>query len=146
MNTTDKMTTAYDVAADKLIKAVSESLRDDVKLEKPDWARDIKTGADKERQPEDADWWWTRAASVLRRVYMNGPIGVQRLRTGYGSNKNRGHKPNKFARAGGKIIRSVLMQLDQSGFTDKTKTGRVITSKGRSYMDGIASKLARENV
>jgi len=74
------MATVYDVPADKLIEKVARDLKESVKFERPEWALFVKTGSHKERQPDDENWWWIRAASVLRKIYLNGPIGVERLR------------------------------------------------------------------
>ena len=114
------MATVYDAPADKLIEAVAEDLKGNLKFKQPGWARFVKTGSNKERCPEDRNWWWVRAASVLRKLYINGPVGVSRLRVAYGSRKNRGHKPEKFRKGGGKIIRNILQEFDEVGFTEKT--------------------------
>jgi len=137
------MTTVYDVPAGKLIEAVAIDLKDKVKLPKPEWSTFVKTGAHRERSPENEDWWWIRAAALLRKIYVDGPVGVQRLRVVYGDRENKGHKPEKFRRAGGKIIRTALQELDRVGFTEKVgKEGRKVTSKGKSYIDRIASTVA----
>ncbi|MFH1055433.1 MAG: 30S ribosomal protein S19e [Candidatus Altiarchaeota archaeon] len=136
------MATTYDVPADKLIKETAQDLKENIKLARPEWAQFVKTGASRERMPSDPDWWWVRSASVLRRIYLDGPVGVQRLRTFYGGRKNRGRKPEEFRRASGKVIRTVLKELDSAGLTEAGKGGRKITSKGRSYLDKLASKVA----
>ena len=82
------MTTVYDVPADLLIKRVAEKLKSMVKP--PEWAKYVKTGVHKQRAPEQEDWWYIRLASILRRVYIDGPVGIERLRTYYGGRKRRG--------------------------------------------------------
>jgi len=138
------MTTVYDVPADNLIKETAQDLKENVKLPYPDWAQFVKTGTSRERRPQDPDWWWYRAASILRRVYLDGPVGVQRLRTFYGGRKNRGHKPEEFRRASGKILRTLLKELDASELTESSRTGRKISKKGRAYLDKISSKIAQK--
>lgn len=137
------MATVYDIPSDKLIQQTAQDLKTNVKLEQPEWALYVKTGASREKKPDDPDWWWMRAASILRRVYMEGPVGVQRLRTYYGGKKNRGRRPEEFRRASGKIIRTILKELDDAGLTQAGKGGRKITPKGQSYLDKISSKLAQ---
>ena len=137
------MTSVYDVPAGKLIAAVADDLKQNVKLPKPEWSAFVKTGAHRERSPEDENWWWIRAAALLRKIYVDGPVGVQRLRVVYGDRENKGHKPEKFRRAGGKIIRAILQEFDRIGFTEKVgKEGRKATPKGKSYIDRIASSVA----
>ena len=61
----------------------------------------------------------------------------------YVGKKNRGVRPSRFKRAGGKIIRVCLQDLEKLGFVkiDSEKTGRVLTDKGVSYLDKMASTL-----
>lgn len=136
------MATVYEIPADKLIEAVAKDLKENVKLERPEWATYVKTGTHVERLPENPDWWYVRAASIIRKIYINGPIGVQRLRTAYGGKKNRGYKPEKFMRAGGKNIRTILKEFDTLGYTLKVPGGRKITPTGQSYLDKIANQVA----
>ncbi len=138
------MATVYDVPADKLIARVAEDLKNRIKLKRPNWAIFVKTGSHRERMPENPDWWWIRAASILRKVYVNKAIGVQRLRREYGGRKRRGVKPEKSRRAGGKIIRTILMEFDRIGFTEKVDKGRRITAKGQSYLDKIATNIKND--
>ena len=128
------MANVYDVDAGKLIDEVAKELAKQVQA--PEWAKFAKTGMSKERTPARSDWWQVRAASVLRTLYVShGPIGVQKLRVKYGSRKNRGHKPERFYQAGGKIIRLILQQLDKAGLTVQATIGvhkgRIITPKDR---------------
>lgn len=139
------MATVYDVAADELIAETAKDLKDGVKIEMPEWAVFVKTGAHTERKPDNPDWWYVRSASVLRRIYIEGPVGVERLRTYYGGSKNRGRKPEKFYKASGKVIRTILKTLDEKEMTKTTKSGRVITPKGQSYLDKLSSQISKAN-
>ncbi|MFB6115558.1 MAG: 40S ribosomal protein S19, partial [Candidatus Nanohalobium sp.] len=64
------MTTVYDVKAEPLIMEVAEDLEDD--FETPDWTEYVKTGANKEKPPEQENWYYIRSASILRRIYVDG--------------------------------------------------------------------------
>ena len=142
------MTTMYDVPANVLIKRVAEELKKSGSVVPPQWAGFVKTGVSKERPPVDQDWWYVRAASVLRKTYMNGPIGVSKLRRKYGGNKNRGYKPERFYKGSGNILRKVFQQLETAKLITKSKTGkpgRVITAEGKSMLDKLAAKISREN-
>ena len=136
------MVTIYDADATKSIEKLAEVLKQHLK--EPEWAKFVKTGAGKERPPAETDWFFKRAAAVLRTVYMRGPIGVQKLRVKYGSKKNRGHNPEKFYKGSGKILRTVLQQLEKAEFVkfkkDGIMKGRVITPKGKSLVDKSAVK------
>jgi small subunit ribosomal protein S19e len=88
--------------------------------------------------PEDPDWWYVRSAAVLRRVYVDGPLGVQRMRSFYGGKKNRGSKPNAFRKGSGAILRKALQQLEACKFILHDKTGRRLSPEGHSFMDAMA--------
>ncbi|KAF5065978.1 Ribosomal protein S19e [anaerobic digester metagenome] len=139
------MTTVYDVPADKLVTLVAAELKGRPELAPPAWAEFAKTGVHKEMPPEDPDWWFTRGAAVLRRVYIDGPVGVERMRTFYGGRKNRGSKPNRFKKGSGSVIRELLQQLENAGLVVKDKGGRRASPAGMKFLDGIAHQLKTAN-
>ncbi|ADC64225.1 Ribosomal protein S19e [Ferroglobus placidus DSM 10642] len=140
------MATVYDVPPDKLIARVAEELKKMEEFTPPEWAKYVKTGVHKERAPEQEDWWYTRVAAIFRKVYTDGPVGIERLRTFYGGRKRRGVKPPKFRKGSGSIIRKALQQLEKAGFVQRTKEGRIVTPKGRSFLDKIAAEIKKELV
>lgn len=139
------MPTVYDIPPIVMIRRLAQDLRSRDEIEPPEWALFVKTGAHKERAPDDPDWWYMRCASILRKVYLKGPIGTERLRIDYGGRKRRGVKPNKFHKGSGTIVRTALQQLEMAGFIMKRGTkGREMTNIGRSYMDKLSATLKRE--
>jgi small subunit ribosomal protein S19e len=141
------VTSVKDVPADMLIAELARYIKENVPQVKPPvWAPFVKTGANKERPPMDPDWWYVRAASLMRKLYLYGPVGLSRLRSAYSYRAKIGDKmrPERTRKAGGAIIRKILQQLEQAGLVAKTKQGRVLTPEGRSLLDRIASKIARE--
>jgi small subunit ribosomal protein S19e len=139
------MATIHDVNTNKLIEKTAEELKKVDSVKAPEWATFVKTGVHKERPPANQDWWFMRAASVLRTVYRLGPIGVSKLRYKYGGRKNRGYKPEEFRRGSGNILRKVLQQLEKAQLVRQTEVGnrkgRVITPKGKSLLDKTASGM-----
>src|SRR5512137_1421826 len=135
------MTTVYDASADHLIRKVAEELRKRKEITPPDWAAFAKTGAHKEMPPEDPDWWYVRVAAVLRRVYVDGPLGVERMRSFYGGKKNRGSKPNAFRKGSGSILRKSLQQLEAAGLVIHDKTGRRMSPAGMAFLDNMAHEV-----
>ena len=98
--------------------------------------------------PVQEDWWQTRAASMLRKVAIHGPIGTNHLAQMYGGVRNRGVKPNRAVTGSRNIVRTILQQLDESGLTEIKKNpsgtkilGRVITPTAHSLMDKVAGKM-----
>ena len=140
------MTTAYDVPADALISRLSDYMKGNIReLSPPDWASYVKTGSHVERAPHDPDWWYVRAASMMRKLYTKGPIGVSHLRKEYGGRKRMGVRPAHFRKAGGNIIRTLLQQMESAGLVQKDGIkGRVVSSKGRSLLDALSSQIKRE--
>ncbi len=134
----------FDVSTNELIEKAAVELKKE--LDMPSWAHFAKTGNHKERPPVDDDWWYIRAAAILRTVYLRGPVGVSKLRTKYGGNKNRGVKPNKFVRGSGSVARKILQQLEAAGYVKEQKKdkrkGRVITPKGVSLLFTTSKKLS----
>lgn len=138
------MTTVFDVPADLLIKKVAEEFKENDKINSPAWSNFVKTGVHKERKPENVDWWYVRCASILRRVYIDGPVGVRSLRTFYGGKKDRGVSPEKFRRGSGSIVRVALHQLEAAGYVEKVDAGRIITPQGRSFLDRTSYELVQD--
>ena len=140
------MTTAYDVPADALISRLSTYMKSDIKeLAPPEWAAYVKTGSHVERAPLDPDWWYIRAASMMRKLYTKGPIGVSHLRKAYGGRKRNGVRPAHFRKAGGNIIRTLLQQMETAGLVQKQSTkGRVVSAKGRGLLDAMSGQIKRE--
>ena len=98
------MTTVYDVPPNHLIDAVAEELKSSGKIEPPEWAAFAKTGVNKEMPPVNPDWWFVRCASVLRRIYIDGPVGVSRLRSYYGGMHLRKVRNRELAMRLGSVI------------------------------------------
>jgi small subunit ribosomal protein S19e len=135
------MTTVYDVPADHIIRRSAEELKKRKEIVPPAWAAFAKTGAHKEMPPEDPDWWFTRVAAVLRRVYVDGPMGVERMRSFYGGNKNRGSRPNAFRKGSGSILRKSFQQLEAAGLIIHDKTGRKVSPAGMAFLDNLSQEV-----
>jgi small subunit ribosomal protein S19e len=142
------MPTIFDVDTNKLVQRAAQELKKLPEIRPPQWATFVKTGAHKQRPPVQEDWWYIRAASVLRSVRVLGPIGVSKLRRKYGGRKNKGHKPERFVKGSGNIIRKILQQLEKAGLIAKTEKGihkgKVIAPKGVSFLDKLAVELYKQ--
>jgi small subunit ribosomal protein S19e len=138
------MTTVYDVPPDMLIAKVTEKLRANDKITTPAWAPFAKTGVHREKAPYERDWWHTRVAAVLRKVYTMGPIGVSKLRSEYGGTRDRGAAPNRARSGSGSIIRESLQQLEAAGLVTTQKgDGRAVSAAGRKLCDASAHEVAQ---
>lgn len=147
------MPTPYDVPAQIFIDKLAKYIKDNVdQITPPPWAPYVKTGAYALHQPQDPNWWYIRCASLLRKTYMRGPIGVERLRAQYGGRKDRGTRPEHVRKGAGGNIRKLFQQLEAAGLVENvgapTKNvkgrGRVLTSEGRRLLDTMATEIKKE--
>jgi small subunit ribosomal protein S19e len=127
----------HDKKTQELVQKTAEKLKPVIQV--PSWAKLVKTSPSRERPPMDSNWWYSRAASMLRKIYILGPIGTNKLSRKYGGRQRRGHKPGIFKRGSRKIIRTILQQFDKAGLTKQAvkdnHKGRILTKKGKSFLE-----------
>lgn len=139
------MTTVYDVPAKELIDEVANKLRDNKSIKLPEQNTFSKTSVARENPPDNRAWWYIRCASILRKIYIHGPIGVEVLRREYGGKKDRGSKPYKARGGSASIIRRALQQLEEAGYISKVRgKGRRLTPKGQSFLDNTAYEVLQK--
>src|SRR3990172_2580641 len=139
------MATVNDVPAEKLITRVADTLRGE--LTPPDWAPFVKTGVHKERGPVSEGWWHVRAAAVLRKVYLLGPIGTERLAAEFGGKRDRGSAQYHARKGSRSVTRHCLRQLEHAKYVAKfEKRGGMVTAKGRKLLDNSATTVLQELV
>ena len=93
--------------------------------------------------PADPDWYYVRAASIARKIYLNGGIGVGALANWYGKVKAPSTKPQHHHKASRSIIRHILIQLEKVGVLETlAKGGRIVTKEGQKDLDTIARTAA----
>jgi len=149
-----KGVTVKDVPAAAFIKAYADHLKRSNWLELPPWVDIVKTGKFKEMCPQDPDWYYTRAASIARKLYLRGGTGVGAFTKIYGGSHHRGPKPCTFVRGSAKIARYIVQQLTTIGVveanpvtgTDRKGSpvthGRRISQEGQRDLDRIAGRVA----
>jgi len=125
------MTTVKDVNATEFVTVLKDELKN------------VKTGVGKQRPPEQEDWWFIRTAAVLRKVYIQGPIGTSRLRKKFSTSKKNGHRPSHSSNAGGAIIRNTLKQLESAQLLKKNEI-TVFDATGMAIHDIAVAKLVYE--
>ncbi|KAJ3281994.1 40S ribosomal protein S19 [Borealophlyctis nickersoniae] len=137
-------TTVKDVSAHAFVKAYAAYLKRTGKLEVPKWVDLVKTGAYKELAPYDQDWFYVRAASVARHIYLRNGVGVGALKKKYGGRQNRGSRPHHSAVASGSIGRKVLQALEKIKVLEKDPNGgRRISTDGQKDLDRIAQQIVK---
>lgn len=134
------MSAVKTIQAGKYNSLLAAELKKHKEFKSPEWVMFVKSGPGKQRPIDEDDFWHKRAASILRQIYLNGVVGVQRLRTRYGNRKDRGKQPPHFVRSSGKIIRLILQQAESAELLSKSEgkvKGRTLTEKGRKLLEGV---------
>jgi len=135
------MVSVHDVPSSRLIGVLAGEMKSLPGMQAPDWAQWAKTGSHAERPPSDPDWWLTRAASVMRKLYLHGPVGLTDLERAYGGTKALHYNPKHHRDAGGSSIRKILHQLESAELVSKTPKGRILTPKGRALLDKTSRQV-----
>merc|ERR1712127_244247 len=117
----------------EFVIALGAFLKKSGKLKVPDWVDLVKLGGFKELGPVDQDWYYIRAASMARHLYIRAPCGVGAFRRVYGGRKNNGTAPSHFCISSGTVSRKVLQSLEALKMIEKDANtgGRKLTSTGR---------------
>lgn len=140
------MTKVFEIEAKEYNLKLAEALKEIPEISQPEWSLFIKSGPSKQRPIEDENFWHKRTASILRQIYLNKVVGVNRLRTKYGSKDARGSRPEEYKKSSGKIIRTILQQCDKAGLTQivkdvsgvrSSRPGRQLTNKGKEFLETL---------
>ena len=132
----------YEMPAGEYNTKLANILKNMPEFKQPVWSMFVKSSVSKQRPPRDPDFWFKRAASILRQIYTHNVVGVNRLKTRYGGRKKRGVRPEHFAKASGKMIRVILQQAEKAGLLEKfnesgKRAGRRLTQSGKELLDGV---------
>ena len=113
--------TVKDVPAQDFVTALAGHFKKTQKLTVPAYHDLIKTATYKELCPQDPDWYYVRAASVARKIYLRGGIGVGAFQKIYGGAKSNGSRRPHFAKAAAGIHRNILQALTEIDLVAKKK-------------------------
>ena len=140
------MAKVYDVPADILINRLSEILKNE-DIPAPDWAPFVKTGTHADKPPQNSGWWYVRCASILRKIYLHGPLSVNELRSMYGGGRPVGYGAAHHKDASGAIIRNAIHGLEKLGLVvNIEKKGRMLTKQGTKKLDVLATEILKEMI
>ena len=141
------MPTPYEVPVDLFIKRLAAYLKENVgEVSPPAWSLTAKTSSHNEYPPQDSDWWYTRCASILRKLYIHGTVGVSRMRAEYGGRKRRGTSREHVRAGGGSSVREPLEQLEKAKFVSKVeKEGRKLTSEGVRLLNKLSTEILKSS-
>ena len=139
------MAKVYDVPADIFINKLSEDLKNQ-DIPAPDWSAFVKTGTHADKPPQNSGWWHVRCASILRKIYLHGPLTVNDMRTIYGDGKRKMYYGARHHRdASGAIIRNAAHALEKLGYVEQVeKKGRILSRQGMKKLDNLATEILGE--
>lgn len=137
------MPTPYDIPASIFIERLADYLKENVyEIVPPPWASLVKTGSHASRPPENPEWWFIRCASLLRKIYIKGPIGIERLKSEYGGRISHGNRPGHARKGSGAIVRKAVHQFEAAGLVETVgNKGRLLTSEGRRTLDKLSTEM-----
>ena len=140
------MISPREVDPQKFNSVLKEELKKIKDIASPAWSQFVKSGVSRDRIPQQDDFWYIRSASILRRFYLDNSVGVERMRSYFGGKKRRGHKPARFRKSSGNIIRKIVQQLETAGLVEKNanKVGRKLTPAGRKLLDKISHEVSKQ--
>merc|ERR1712180_23386 len=140
----EKMSSVKDVDQQLFVVGFADFLKKSGKMQVPEWADLIKLSRFNEQGPHNPDWFFVRAASVARHLYIRAPAGVGAFTKIYGARKRNGSAPSHFMRSSQSVSRRVLQSLEEMSLVEKDSNGgRKLTSQGRRDMDRIAAQIAK---
>ena len=149
--------TVLDVPANKFVNQLASFFKEKNIIKVPKYALLVKTSKSNDCEPIDPDYIFYRAAAICRKLYLTKSknLGVGSLRVMFSKKQRRGCQPPKTFRAGGNIIRELVIQLKNAGYIqnyggkdkedkeEETNSGLFLTKKGRSELDKIATSLMK---
>ena len=153
INKKEKGFTVLDVPSSQFINALADYFKEKNIIKVPKYAPLVKTSKSSDCEPISQDYIYYRAAAICRKLYLTKSknLGVGSLRSMFSKKQRRGSQPPRTFRAGGKIIRELVIQLKGKEYIDnygqneeETDKGLHLTKKGRSELDKIAAGLMKK--
>lgn len=131
------------VSHSQFISALAAKLRSSYpQLTPPSWAKFVKTCPARLGPPTDPDWWYTRSASIMRKLALKGSMGLRDFEVNYGGKASTGRKPEKFVPAAGGHVRRILKSLELAGLVERdAKKMRVLSMQGYVLTRKVADEL-----
>ena len=145
--------TVLDAPSNKFVNQLAAFFKEKNIIKVPKYAPLVKTSKSNDCEPIDPNYIFCRAAAICRKLYLTKSknLGVGSLRVMFSKKQRRGCQPPKTFRAGGKIIRELVIQLKNAGYVqnygkdkeEEANSGLFLTKKGRSELDKIATSLMK---
>ena len=149
INQGKKGMSALDVNSHVFINRLADFFKTKNIIKLPKWSLLVKTSRAREIAPLSQDWFFTKAASIARRVYVSKShtLGIGSLKVAMGKRQRRGVQPNIARTHSGRIISEIVSQLRKGGYIENyardenTTLGLLLTKTGRKELDKVASQV-----
>ncbi|PSN83145.1 hypothetical protein B9Q13_00040 [Candidatus Marsarchaeota G2 archaeon ECH_B_SAG-G16] len=141
-------TLIYLVNHDKLISRLAQRLKSEFnELQPPSWVRFVKTSVGNLEPPSDPDWWYVRAASILRKLALKQSLSVKALSYQYGTRWRRGRRRERSVPGSAGLIRRILQALEEAKLVQKkANLGRTLSPQGKSLIESVARELLQKQL
>merc|ERR1739845_292572 len=152
--------TLKDVPAGDFIAAYADFLKKSNKIELPSWVDLVKTGHYHELAPYSDDWFYTRAAAIMRKLYVKPTVGVGRLANKFGGKERNGSARKHHAKDSKAVIRACMKALEKAklliryndpkrnDFAEDTRPDsdvklnrRVVSDEGKKTINDVAKDV-----
>ena len=130
------------VDSQRLTTAIAAHLKQEGKLNVPAWVGDVKTSSYKVYVPDNEDWFYVRAASIMRRLCKR-TAGIGSLTKVYGGKTRKMVKPAISTRASKNPNRKAVQALEALGWLKMGTKGRVPTAEGINAVLNIADLVLK---
>ncbi|XP_057642647.1 40S ribosomal protein S19-like [Chionomys nivalis] len=141
--------TVKDINQQEFVRALAAFLKKSGKLKVPKWVDTVKLARHKELAPYDENWFYTRAASTARHLYLRGGAGVGSMTKIYGGRQRNGVRPSHFSRGSKSVGHRILQALEGLKMVEKDQDGgHKLTPQGQQGqrdLDRIAGQVAAAN-
>jgi small subunit ribosomal protein S19e len=144
--------TVFDAPSQAMINKTANFFKEKNIIKMPKYAELVKCSKANDCEPINPDFVYYKAAAICRKLYVTKSknIGVGSLRAMFSKKQRRGCQPPKMFKAGGKLIRDLVIQLKKADFiknyegNEDSNSGLYLTKNGRSQMDKLASGLMKQ--
>merc|ERR1711881_802738 len=152
--------TLKDIPANDFVAAYADFLKKSNKIELPSWVDLVKTGHFHELAPYDEDWFYTRAAAIIRKLYIKPTVGVGRLANKFGGKERNGSARKHHAKDSKAVIRACMKALEKAklltrfndpkrnDFAEDTRPDsdvklnrRVVSDEGKKTINNVAKDV-----
>ena len=111
----------------------------------------VKCSYSNELAPLDPNWFYVKAAAVVRKIYItkSKTLGVGSLKSMFNKKHRRGVNCSVTSRHSGKILRDIIGQLKKIGYVENyvssegASLGLLVTRLGKAQLDKISASLKK---